>query len=346
MAAASAADLLTSDGLNRLFAPLIAASRILAAVSGGPDSIALMHLLARWRAVGARPPIGVATVDHGLRPEAATEAAFVAREAAALGLPHRTLAWEGPKPRTGLQEAAREARYRLLVAHAREEGASHLLTAHTLDDQAETILMRMAAGSSLMGLAGMRRERDREGVRHVRPLLDWPKVSLVALCRSEGWAFVEDPSNADRRFARVRWRGLMPPLAAEGLTAERLARLGERLRLAEEALDAKAAQAFERASLRFEEGAVMLEASVLAEEPYAIALRVLERALLEAGCAARRLGRSEAALERLRQAVLEGRGLRLTLGGALLSLDRAGRLAVAAEPPRRRGRMKRGGGAR
>src|SRR5690606_3498551 len=122
----------------------------------------------------------------------------------------------------------REARYRLLVQCAREAGASHLVTAHTLDDQAETILMRMARGSGLAGLAGMRAETDREGICHVRPLLEWPKASLLTLCREQGWAFVGDPSNEDARFARVRWRRIMPLLAEEGLTAERLARLGER----------------------------------------------------------------------------------------------------------------------
>ncbi|HST95439.1 MAG TPA: ATP-binding protein, partial [Microvirga sp.] len=93
--------------------------------------MALMQSLARWTSIGRRPTISVATVDHGLRPEAADEAAFVAREAARLSLPHKTLLWTGDKPTAGIQEAAREARYRLLVEHARDIGASHLVTAHT-----------------------------------------------------------------------------------------------------------------------------------------------------------------------------------------------------------------------
>lgn len=113
-------DPLSDEGLERLFSSLNQASGILAAVSGGPDSIALMHGLARWASSNPRPPILVATVDHGLRPDAAAEAAFVAREAASLGLSHRILLWTGDKPGTGIQEAAREARYRLLVAYARE----------------------------------------------------------------------------------------------------------------------------------------------------------------------------------------------------------------------------------
>jgi len=299
-----------------------------------------MHLLARWSAADKRAPVLVATVDHGLRPESAEEAAFVAREAANLGLSHRTLAWTGAKPRTGIQEAAREARYRLLVRCAREEGASHLVTAHTRDDQAETVLMRLARGSGLTGLSGMRQERDRDGIRHVRPLLGWPKETLLDLCRTQGWRFVSDPSNADERFERVRWRRIMPLLAAEGLTAERLVRFSERMRQADEALEAKALQAWERAQPVAADGGLSFQAGPLAQEPFEIAVRMLELALDRAGLALEnsRLHRREACAERLRQAVREGAALRLTLAGALVRLDRSGKLTIRPEPPRRRGR--------
>lgn len=326
--------------LDALLAPLRGAERVLLAVSGGPDSIALMHLFARWQPDLPRPRILVATVDHGLRSESADEAVFVAREAAALGFPHKILVWTGPKPETGLQEVAREARYRLLVQHAREQGATHLATAHTLDDQAETVLMRMARGSGLSGLAGMRRERDCDGIRHVRPLLDIPKQDLLALCESEGWRFVTDPSNTNERFARVRWRKLIPSLAAEGLTAERLFRLAERIARADEALEAKAADAFCRAEPVFDGKALDLKAAFLADEPNEIALRVLMKALSKTGIGleASRLNRLEACLERLQAALAEGEGLRLTIAGALIRLDRAGTLSIRPEPPRRRGR--------
>ena len=276
-------DALSDEGLGRLFASLNQASGIVAAVSGGPDSMALMHCLALWHAAGSRPPVFAATIDHGLRPEAAEEAGFVAREAAALGLPHRILAWAGEKPRTGIQEAAREARYRLLADHARAAGASHLVTAHTLDDQAETIMMRLSRGSGLSGLAGMRREVGRHGIVHARPLLGWPKSRLLDLCRGRGWRFVEDPSNANELYARVRWRRLMPLLAAEGLDAERLARFAERAARADEALDLKAREALERAGVSDEGGHLSFEGGILASEPFEIALRVLEQALSRAG---------------------------------------------------------------
>jgi tRNA(Ile)-lysidine synthase len=141
-----------------LFDDFKASKALVLAVSGGPDSTALMLLAARWAKARKKGPKLVAvTVDHGLRPEAAREAAAVKRLARELGIEHRTLHWTGNKPKTGLQEAAREARYRLLNEAARKAGAPYILTAHTLDDQAETVLIRLTRGSGLTGLAAMQR---------------------------------------------------------------------------------------------------------------------------------------------------------------------------------------------
>jgi tRNA(Ile)-lysidine synthase len=145
------------------------------AVSGGPDSTALMVAAARWRErLKSGPKLVAVTVDHGLRAESAREAAAVGRLARQLGLAHRTLRWTGKKPSTGLQEAARAARYRLLAKAAREAGAAHILTAHTLDDQAETVLIRLTRGSGLTGLGGMQKisvipGREPTGPREARP---------------------------------------------------------------------------------------------------------------------------------------------------------------------------------
>lgn len=337
MDAPSPDDPLPTDDREPLFSILNNATGILAAVSGGPDSMAMMHLLARW-APEHRPPVFVATVDHGLRPEAAEEAALVGREAASLGLPHRILVWTGEKPKTGLQEAAREVRYRLLIEHAREVGASHLVTAHTLDDQAETVLMRLAKGSGLTGLAGMRPVREIGGILHARPLLGRSKAELIALCRESGWTFVTDPSNADERYARVRWRRIMPLLAEEGLTARRLARLADRMAQASEALEIKAGEALDAASPETGEGEFSFQAACLAREPFEIGLRILAQALARIGLGNLRLHRLESSLERLRAAVLAGEAQRLTIAGALLDLARSGRLRVTPEPPRSRGR--------
>jgi len=326
---------LTDDGLLALFMPLAGATTVLAAVSGGSDSMAMMHLLARWTTL-RRVPVLVATVDHALRPESPDEAAFVGREAARLGLPHRILPWTGLKPATGLQAAAREARYRLLAAHAHESGASHLATAHTLDDQAETVLMRMAHGSGVAGLSGMRRERDLSGIRHVRPLLGLAKAELRAACAAPGFAFVEDPSNADERFERVRWRGLMGPLAEAGLSARRLSDLADRAARTESALREKAQDALSRAA-PFEGNT--FDATCLLAEPFDIALRVLDLVLAEAQPrGVRRLNRLETCLARLRGSLRDGTALRLTIAGLVMDLDRSGRLAVTPEGPRRRGR--------
>src|SRR3978361_2527529 len=161
--------ILAAEG-KRLFADWKAAPAIVLAVAGGPDSIALMWLAARWRRALRRGPDLIAvTIDHGLRSEAAREARDVKRLAKTLDLPHRTLRWSGAKPATGLPAAARDARYRLLAKAARAAGATHVLTAHTRDDQAETVLMRMSRGSGIAGLAGIARQSERDGVMLVRP---------------------------------------------------------------------------------------------------------------------------------------------------------------------------------
>ena len=368
---------------DRLFADALSgAGRVLLAVSGGPDSVALMRLCAALAQAerergGCDWKIEVATVDHGLRAASRAEAEEVGRLAAACGLPHAILTWNEPKassktssgtktssdtrPQTRLQERARAARYALLASRAREIGADLLLTAHTLDDQAETVLMRIAHGSGLAGLAAMRPLTQRaEGLRHARPLLGVAKSRLVATCVANGWPFIEDPSNADPRFARARWRRLAPALRREGLTAERLAKLAWRAARAEEALETKAAEAFGQAKIAastIEAGAHRSEpfdlsldfGGLVMREPRDIVLRVLLLGLAElrrGGAAARaramapiRLERAESALVALISALSTRQPVRRTLSGALLSLDAAGRLDLRLEAPRRRGRI-------
>src|SRR6185437_13448212 len=143
---------------SALFSELIDTQVLVLAISGGPDSTALMVLAARWRdALVKKPKLIAVTIDHGLRAESKREAADVGRLARKLGIAHRVLRWTGRKPKTGLQEAARAARYQLLAKAAHEEGAAAILTAHTLDDQAETVLIRLTRGSGLTGLGGMQK---------------------------------------------------------------------------------------------------------------------------------------------------------------------------------------------
>src|SRR6516164_10146671 len=197
-----------------------------------------MWLMARWRrALSHGPRLLAVTVDHGLRPEAAREARVVKELARALDVEHRTLRWTGDKPRSGVPAAARAARYRLLAKAARGTGARHVLTAHTRDDQAETLLMRLLRGSGIAGLSAMARESERDGVLLARPLLDIPKSRLAATLKRAGIDFADDPTNRDTSFMRPRLRALLPALATEGGDARALARLAARLARANAAVE-------------------------------------------------------------------------------------------------------------
>ena len=325
-----------------LFQDLEPLPAVLLAISGGPDSTALMLLAARWRTGLAHgPKLFAATIDHGLRPEAAAEARKVARLARKLGIAHRTLRWTGRKPAAGLQEAARNARYRLLAKAARELGAPAIITAHTLDDQAETVLIRMTRGSGMSGLAGMRRVAVVPGggnkLTLVRPLLQLAKSRLIATLRAEKVSFAEDPSNRDPRFARARVRKLMPALAGEGLGAQRLARLAERLARAEAALDETARRTYDQLANHQKNGRIVLarpDFMALSEE---IRLRLLGRAIDEAGDEGPvELGKLEALQGALAASHRSTPDLRFrrSLAGAVVSLTPQS-IAVERAPPRR-----------
>jgi len=194
-------DRFRSDTTALLDAPLASAHPLALAVSGGPDSMAMLAL-----AAAACPGwVIAATVDHRLRADSADEAAMVARWCAASGIPHRTLALE-PLPAGNLHAEARAARYTALTDWATREGAQYLATAHHADDQAETFLMRANRGSGLAGLAGIRpRRRDRD-LTVIRPLLGWRRATLRAMAEAAGIPFVDDPSNDADRFDRTHLR--------------------------------------------------------------------------------------------------------------------------------------------
>lgn len=256
-------DLAFSDHeISTLFSGLETCGLIGMAVSGGPDSLALLHLFARWLAtLAAPPPTRVITVDHRLRPQSADEASFVAVEAAALGLPHTTLTWDGTKPSSGLPAAAREARYALMAQYLQAEANARpgeppiaLLTAHTADDQAETVLMRLARGSGLEGLAGMRPVRPLPGAPAIalrRPLLAVPKARLEATLTALGRTWITDPTNADPAYERPRLRQLYALRMAAGLTAEPLALAAARLARADAAITTAVA-ALEATAVEYE----------------------------------------------------------------------------------------------
>jgi len=324
---------------KRLFADWKSAPAIVLAVSGGPDSMALMWLAARWRRALARGPRLVAvTVDHGLRTEAAREARDVKRLARSLEVPHRTLRWTGAKPKTGLPAAARAARYRLLAQAARSNGATHILTAHTRDDQAETLLMRMLRGSGIAGLAAMTRVSEREGLWLARPLLDVSKAQLVATLNRARINFADDPTNRDVSYTRPRLRALMPALAAEGGDSKNLARLAARLARANAALEVLADGAERYLALRDRNDAARFgfDAAAFAGLAEEIRLRLLKRAIDRVGHeGTAELGKLEAVLAVLDQAIAAGGSRqKLTLAGAMVTLI-GGRIHVEPAPPRR-----------
>jgi tRNA(Ile)-lysidine synthase len=267
-----------------LFAPIALHKTIGLAVSGGPDSLALVVLANRWaRALPAPVRLIVYTLDHGLRPQSALETAFVAGEAAKLGLEARVLRWAGDKPRAGIQAAARKARYRLIGQEMASDGAEVLVTAHHLNDQAETVLMRLAHGSGLGGLAGMAAFSTVEGVTVFRPLLGTDPKILREVVGQVGIVPVEDPSNSNRAFERVRWRQALPLLADLGLDSTAMALLARRAGEADAALDAMADEAFDRLVAIDGFGALRIDRMAFEHLPRALAVKMLEKGLAAAG---------------------------------------------------------------
>jgi tRNA(Ile)-lysidine synthase len=256
------------------------------------------------------------------------------------------LRWTGTKPKTGLQEAARAARYHLLAGVARKANATHILTAHTRDDQAETVLIRMSRGSGVSGLAAMARIStlpgdDERQLYLVRALLDIPKARLVATLRAAKIPFADDPSNRDPRFTRARLRGLMDELAREGLDARRLALLARRLKRADLAIEAAVGRAAaELTQSPARPGAIAFDTAGYARLPAEIALRLIGRALAMAGdegpVELAKLEALKAALDAAQNAGQKGGNARFrrSLAGAIVTL--AGRqITVERAPPRR-----------
>lgn len=314
--------------------------RVLLAVSGGSDSMALAHLAAALASAGEGPCFAAATVDHGLRAASADEARQVAAWCAALGLSHQTLRWEGAKPAVGLQERARAARYFLLARAAEAGGFDAVMTAHTGDDQAETVLMRLKRGAGPRGLAAMCAPVSIAAacgapVALLRPLLTQTRASLrAALAAFPGGApFIDDPSNDDVRFERVRARTALARLGEEGLLdaaalRATAARAGEAVRR----LDLWIASRFSAAGGVFLGwGGVRFEAARLDPD---VDGPLIARAIFAAG-GADHPPDDEAAAAALLAAQRAGKA---SLGGALVTVAR-GDLHVFREPAAALGRM-------
>jgi len=276
---------------------------VVLAVSGGPDSMALLVLAAEWRARRAEvpPSLFVATVDHGLRPEAPAEAELVARESRRLGLPHVILPWTDA---------------RNLAA-----GNVAIVTAHHLDDQAETFAMRLARGAGVGGLAAMPVERalaEGSPVRLLRPLLAFTKSHLIATLEARGVPFADDPTNRDSRYERARIRRVLPTLEAAGISAAALATSARRLGDAESALRYAEERFTATLDLSFgNEVFAAFDRGAFREGPGLLRQRLLARLVARYGGASERPELSE--IEDLAARLQTEDKSTATLGGAMIS---------------------------
>jgi len=292
--------------------------------------MALCLLLARWCHAHGHRLVAV-TVDHGLRPDSAAEAERVSAWLVARGIEHEILKWRGTKPTTGLQAAARSARFTLLADHALSLGAQALFLAHHVQDQAETMAMRLARGSGPDGLAGIRSRQMRAGIPVLRPLLTLSPVRLRAHCLAEAQIWVEDPSNQDRRFERVRVRQQAQGMADVGLDSRRLNRLARvfgRLRDWSEARLADFLTEFGNLDPR---GFAVLDLPAVLNLPLPLRAKLLSGLLQSIGGLDYPPRANQ--MSRFLNWLSDGPGQRTTLGGCLVWRGRGDMLWIARETP-------------
>ena len=297
------------------------------AVSGGADSMALALLAGAWAtARGVR--LTALTVDHRLRPEAAAEARQVAAWLGDRGIAHETLAPAGP-PEKRTQAAARALRYRVLSGWSRRHGGAPILTAHHADDRLETLVMRLDAETGVDGLTGPAPYSRLEGIEILRPLLRTPKKALKATCKAFAQPWIEDPSNRDPSFTRVRVRSEMPALLQAGLSAPQLHRLMDAVSGLGAAVDGFAAHWFRDHVHVTDAGYLQFPASALNAWPSALAGRLLGNLIRSVGGASYP-ARADA-LERLAALAGDEEPFRVTLGGVLAERDARGDILLVRE---------------
>ena len=318
----TAGDLLST--LKKAFAPGLP-DRLGVAVSGGGDSMALLCLAADWAAVGG-PPVMAVTVDHRLRPEAAEEARMVARFCAELGVPHTVLVWHHAETGGNLQDVARRARYALIADWARGHGVTHVGVGHTADDQAECVLMGLARAAGIDGLSGMRRSWVESGINWHRPLLGVTRHALRECLAARRVNWVEDPTNEDDRYMRVKARKAIQALAPLGITAPGLATVADNLAQARQVVAGTTVDAAERIA-REECGGIVFDREAFLGLAPEIARRLLVAALLWLS-GADYAPRADA-VQRLTEAIRQGRDA--TLWGCKMAV-RDNEVRVTREP--------------
>lgn len=310
--------------------PFERAPHIAVAVSGGRDSMALCLLAYEWaKQIGGR--VCALTVDHQLRPESAAEAVQTNRWLSNHGIEHHVLTWRGPKPTSGVQAAARQARYELMEDWCRQNGVLHLFLGHHKEDQAETVLFRLSHDSGLDGLAGMSAIREQTYIRLLRPFLNISRRHLAAYLQSREQAWIEDPSNTDLKYARTGLRQMIEKTdnTDQNITVEDLTKLANRCARARLALEENVARMMARCCTLDLAGYARLDVALMRTLPSEISLRILSRAIRCIG--GKPFGPKQSPLERLHQVVINEQLRRSrTLGGCLLS-SRDGELFVFRE---------------
>lgn len=323
----------SDQDLQQIFGFAADAPHIALAVSGGSDSTALMVLAAQWLKLAEKPPkVTVLTVDHGLRPESAEEARAVSTWARELGFEAHMLQWEGRKPASGIQAAAREVRYRLMSKWCRDNDVKLLVTAHTIEDQAETVMMRLARGTGIEGLGGIVEQRELDGLILARPLLGVSRDRLRALLVSEGQPWIDDPSNENPAFERIRLRQALSTLASHGLDAAAFAETARRARRASDAISWAATEFLEAHHRSHPEGYGEVDLHPFLKRPKEIRIRILA-ALISFYGPGRKAELAE--LERLASwfSTDGPPGKRATLGGCQIAV-RKGTFLLGREPGR------------
>ncbi|WP_052572011.1 tRNA lysidine(34) synthetase TilS [Candidatus Odyssella thessalonicensis] len=225
-------DLVTFTNAMNCLGPFAPGCHLAVAVSGGPDSMVLCHLLRCWQLQGQDQKLTALIVDHGLRPESAEEAQITQQRLQKLGIESVILKWQDPKPTTRIQERARQARYHLLEAWCQQHGIIHLLTAHHADDQWETVVSRLQKNSGSSGLRGILPIRYRPFGRLLRPLLNFTKAEIYAYLVQVGGDYVVDPSNANLKYLRVRLRQDRPVLEQSSFPAVKVNKIRQEASLA------------------------------------------------------------------------------------------------------------------
>lgn len=300
------------------------AKRIGVAVSGGGDSVALLHLAVRW-SVQTGHPIEAVTVDHGLRADSRAEAEGVAALCTSLGISHSILDWQREEGAGNLPAAARDGRYALMAAWGQERGIGAIVLGHTLEDSAENFVMRLGRASGLDGLAEMARDFERFDMCWARPLAGAARGDLREYLRRHGVAWVEDPSNDDPAYLRSRVRAALPALAELGVSAPSIQASAEALRASRGALMHYVRKEV-AVHVRQEGGDLLIAQDIGAHVPRDVVRRITRAAV-------QWVGGGDYAPRRSFSGVLSddlGAQARLTVGGCLI-MQRKGAYRITRE---------------